>query len=57
MVEDSDVLKASGLVRYGINGVEIGRHTAVFLDKIVKGASRRSSGRAADEVRVVGSST
>ena len=30
--------EAGGLVYYGIDGAEIGRHTAVFVDKILKGA-------------------
>ena len=39
MVEETDVLQAGGLVYYGANGMELGRHTAVFIDKILKGAS------------------
>jgi putative ABC transport system substrate-binding protein len=38
LVDDIDVLKAGGLVRYSISDEEIGRRTAVFIDKILKGA-------------------
>jgi putative ABC transport system substrate-binding protein len=38
MVDDLDVLKAGGLMRYAVSEEELGRHAAVFIDKILKGA-------------------
>jgi putative ABC transport system substrate-binding protein len=38
LVEGPLSLAAGGLASYGIDGVEIVRHTAVFVDKILKGA-------------------
>jgi putative tryptophan/tyrosine transport system substrate-binding protein len=38
LVDDSDVLAAGGLMRYSVSDEEMGRHTAVFIDKILKGA-------------------
>jgi ABC-type uncharacterized transport system substrate-binding protein len=38
LVEGPLAVAAGGLASYGIDGVEIVRHTAVFVDKILKGA-------------------
>ena len=39
MVEETDLLEAGGLAYYGASAIELGRRTAVFIDKILKGAS------------------
>jgi len=42
---------AGTLIAYGLSLADMFRDTAVYVDKIFRGADRRPSRRAADEVR------
>jgi len=47
-----DYPTAGGLMSYGPDQRQISRHAADYVDKLLKGATGRSPGRAADEIRV-----